>query len=62
VKAEINHMEVISMQTHFLPVAQAQVAVAEGQIADQLALYLMAVSCLSAITLWLLALGWQPAR
>ena len=43
------------MQTHFLPVAQVQVAVAKRQIADQVALCLIAGSCLSAITVWMLS-------
>ena len=50
------------MQNQFLPVDKPQVAAAEGQSADQLNLCLIAFSCLSAITLWLIALGWQPAR
>ena len=43
------------MQNHFLPVAKAQVAVAKSQIADQVAFCLIAGSCLSAITLWMLS-------
>lgn len=50
------------MQNQFLPVDQPQVAAAEAQSADHLALCLVAFNCLSAITLWLIALGWQPAR
>ncbi len=43
------------MQNHFLQVAKGQVAVAQGQIADQVAFGLIAGSCLSAITLWMLS-------
>lgn len=50
------------MQNHFLPVAQSQVAVATGQIDDQLTRYFMAIDFLSAIALWLLSFGWQPGR
>ncbi len=43
------------MQNSFHPVAKVQVAVAKRQIADQVAFCLIAGSCLSAITLWLLS-------
>ncbi len=42
------------MQNHFLPVAPGRVAVAKAQITDHLARCLIAGSCLSAITVWLL--------
>lgn len=43
------------MQNHFLQVAKGQVAVVQGQIADLVAFGLIAGSCLSALTLWMLS-------
>jgi hypothetical protein len=43
------------MQNPFLRAAQAQVAVAKGQIIDHPALCLIGGSCLSVITFWLLS-------